>query len=94
MPNAQKTHEQYTITEGNFMLVASYEVGLDKVKITLSKPDSFNNSKARDYHFEQSNIEAVEGFAKCALKAVEIAKSLVPKVEVPPKPKRYVKKND
>lgn len=70
-----KTHEQYTVAEGAFVMVVSLDLTQAQPRITLSKPDSFGGSaKARDYHFELSNIEAVEGFAKCAMKAVEIAK--------------------
>lgn len=91
MTNAIKTHEQYTIVEGNFMLVLSIDTTSEKPRITLSKPDSFNNAKARDYHFEQSNIEMVEGFAKCALKAVEIAKAHIkPEPAKPKQPKKRV----
>lgn len=77
MEKAIKTHEQHTITHGSYMVVASFDLTGEKVRITLTKPDSFgNNAKARDYHFEQSNLEAVEGFAKCAQKAVDIARQL------------------
>lgn len=75
-----KTHEQHTVAQGNFMVVVSLDLTGEDVRITLSKPDQFGgNAKARDYHFEQSNIEAVEGFAKCALEAVRIAKEAMPK---------------
>ena len=78
---AIKSHEQYTVVEGNFVLVLSLDLTGDQPRLTLSKPDSFgNNAKARDNHFEQSNIEAVEGFAKCALEAVRIAKEAMPKI--------------
>ena len=80
-----KTHEQHTITDGNFMVVASLDLTGAEVRITLSKPDSFGgNAKARDYHFELSNIEAVEGFAKCALEAVRLARAAKP-IKVTPK---------
>lgn len=74
---AIKTHEQYTIVEGNFMLVASFDLTGENPRITLSKPDSFGGSaKARDYHFELSHLDAVEGFAKCAQKAADLARQL------------------
>lgn len=72
-----KTHEQYTIAEGAFVLIASIDLTQANPRITLTKPDSFgSNAKARDYHFELSHIDAVEGFAKCALKAVQVAKKV------------------
>lgn len=84
-----KTHEQYTVADGNFVMVVSLDLTGEKPRLTLSKPDSFGgNAKARDYHFEQSNIEAVEKFAKCALEAVRIAKSAMPKVTPKTKAKK------
>lgn len=92
MTNAIKTHEQYTIVEGNFMLVLSIDTTGQEPKLTVSKPDGFvvrgNN---RDYNFINSKIEALEGFAKCALKAVEIAKSHIKPAPAKPKqPKKRV----
>lgn len=84
-----KSHEQYTVAEGNFVLVVSLDLTSDKPRLTLSKPDSFGgNAKARDYHFEQSDIEAVEGFAKCALEAVRIAREAMPKITPKTKAKK------
>lgn len=73
-----KTHEQYTVAQGNYMVVVSIDLTKDTPRITLSKPDGFNGRGGRDYHFELSQIEAVEQFAKCALEAVKIARSLMP----------------
>lgn len=74
-----KTHEQYTLTHGNFMVVATVDLTQSKPRITLCKPDSFAGAGRKDYHFELSQIELLEGFAKCALEAVNIARSHMPK---------------
>lgn len=90
-----KTHEQHTLVHESYVVVASFDLTGDKVRITLSKPDGFgsnmsNLSKGRDYHFEQSQVEAVNGFAVCAAKAVEIAKRLQAE-KAKPKAKKAVK---
>lgn len=74
MATSQKTHEQYTIRDGNFSLVAKIEAA-NKGRITLEKPNAGGNLY-RDYHFEGSSPEVVEAFANCALEAVRLSREV------------------
>jgi len=76
MAKETPTSVQYTITEGDFTVFAT--ISLPSGRITLEKQQQGGGyGNKRDYHFEQSTPEKVEGFAKCALRAVELQKILL-----------------
>lgn len=80
-PTVTKTEERYSITHGDFTLIAKIEAG-NKGRITLEKPEGtpmgnvrgVQHSGKRDYHFETSTPEKVEQFALCALEAVRLSR--------------------
>lgn len=69
MAKETPTSVQYTITEGDFKVLAT--ISLPSGRITLEKQEGGNR---KDYHFEQSTIDKVEAFAKCAQKAVDLTR--------------------
>ncbi len=73
MAKETPTSVSYRITEGDFTLNAT--ISLPSGRITLEKSEGMRN--ARDYHFEQSTVEKVEAFAKCAQRAVELCRIVV-----------------
>lgn len=74
MAKETPTSVQYRISEGDFTLIAT--VSLPSGRITLEKAEGMGGNR-KDYHFEQSTVEKVEAFAKCAQRAVELSRIVV-----------------